>query len=235
MSGGSDYSKDHKQLPHVAPWPEPQMLAYEKQVLGFYVTSNPLSHHAEVINIYSTCNSSELTQANGERQVIIGGMVTKVRYNITKSGRNAGSKMAVFTLEDLQGQIEVVMFPEVLNRYSDILIADAVVFVKGKADYRRETPNIIAEELIALDNVREKLAARVNIRLNAKEVTKEKVAQIKSICQHHKGKSPVYVAVQTEKGRVRASVDRDLNVNPDPDFCRKMKQLIGEENFQLSR
>jgi DNA polymerase-3 subunit alpha len=235
MSGGSDYSTDHKRLPSVAPWPEPQMLAYEKEVLGFYVTSNPLSHHAETIDIYSTRNTSELAQANGERQTVIGGMVVKIRYNITKSGRNAGSKMAVFTLEDLQGQVEVVMFPEVLSRYSDKLIADTIVFVKGKADYRRESPNIIAEELIALDEVRDKLAAKVRLRLGAGDVTKEKVTMIKSICQHHKGRSPVIVTVQTEKGRVYAAADKDLSVNPDLDFCRKMKQLLGEENFQLSR
>ncbi|MEK7995494.1 MAG: OB-fold nucleic acid binding domain-containing protein, partial [Planctomycetota bacterium] len=159
MAGDSDYSKDHKRLPDVAPWPEPQMLAYEKEVLGFYVTSNPLSHHAEIISIYSTHNSSELTETNGEKQIVIGGMITKVRYNLTKTGRNAGSKMAVFTLQDLQGQIEVVLFPEVLNRYGDMLVPDTVLFVRGKADYRREKPNVIAEELIALEGVRERLAA----------------------------------------------------------------------------
>jgi DNA polymerase-3 subunit alpha len=235
MSGASDYSKDHKRLPSVAPWPEPQMLAYEKEVLGFYVTSNPLSHHAETIDIYSTRNTSELARANGERQTVIGGMIGKIRYNITKSGRNAGSKMAVFTLEDLQGQVEVVVFPEVLNRYGNILVPDTIVFVKGKADYRRESPNIIAEELIALDEVRDKLAAKVRLKLDARDVTKEKVTVIKSICQHHKGKSPVIVTVQTEKGRVYAAADKDLSVNPDLDFCRKMKQLLGEENFQLSK
>ncbi len=235
MSGESDYSKDHKRLPSVAPWPEPQMLAYEKEVLGFYVTSNPLSHHAETIDIYSTRNTSELARANGERQTVIGGMISKIRYNITKSGRNIGSKMAVFILEDLQGQVEVVVFPEVLSRYSDMLVPDTIVFVKGKADYRRESPNIIAEELIALDEVRDKLAAKVRLRLDAGDVTKEKVTMIKSICQHHKGRSPVIVTVQTEKGRVYAAADKDLSVNPDLDFCRKMKQLLGEENFQLSR
>jgi DNA polymerase-3 subunit alpha len=162
-------------------------------------------------------------------------MVNKVRYNITKSGRNAGSKMAVFILEDLQGQAEVVMFPEVLNKYGDVLAPDTVVFVKGKADFRRESPNIIAEELIALDDVREKLAAKVRLRLNAKDVTKEKVTTIKGICLHHRGKSPVIVTVQTEKGRVLAAADKSLNVNPNLDFCRKMKQLLGEENFKLSK
>jgi len=235
ITGGNDYSRDHQRLPVVAPWPEPQMLAYEKEVLGFYVTSNPLSHHAETINIFSNCNSSDLQQANGERQVVIGGMVLKIRYNITKSGRNAGSKMAVFTLEDLQGQIEVVMFPEVLSRYGQKLVPDTVVFVKGKADYRRETPNIIADELITLDEVRDKLAAKVRLRLVARDVTKEKVTMIKSICQHHRGKSPVYVAVHTEKGKVYTAADKALSVNPDSEFCRKMKQLVGDENFQLAR
>jgi DNA polymerase-3 subunit alpha len=235
MKEGNDYSEDHKRLPNIPPWPETQMLAYEKQVLGFYVTSNPVSHHAETISLYSTVNSSQLADFGQDRQVIIGGMIAKIRYHITQKGRNAGSKMAVFILEDLQGAVEVVMFPDVLNGFSNRLAKDTVVFVKGKVDYRREEPNIIAVELITLDEVREKLAAKVRIRLDAKDVTEAKVAAIKSICQHHKGRSPVYVAVQTDKGRVHAAADKSLSVNPDLDFCRKMRQLVGLENFQLTK
>jgi DNA polymerase-3 subunit alpha len=234
MTEESDYSQDLKCLPDVAPWPELQMLSYEKQVLGFYVTSNPLSHHAETINIYSTLNSSQLAEAPQDRQIVIGGMITKIRYNLTKTGRNAGAKMAVFALEDLQGQVDVVMFPDVLNTFNNVLKQDTVVFVKGKLDYRRERPNILAVELITLEQVRDKLAAKVRIRLDARDITKEKVAMIKSICQRHKGRSPVYVAVRTDKGRVYAAADKELSVNPDLDFCRKMRQLVGEENFQLA-
>ena len=68
-----------------------------------------------------------------------------------------------------------------------------------------------------------------------KDVTKEKVTMIKSICQHHRGKSSVYVAVRTSKGKVYAAADKELNVNPDLEFCRKMRQVVGEENFQLAR
>jgi DNA polymerase-3 subunit alpha len=231
----TDYSQDYERLPDVTPWPEPQMLAYEKQVLGFYVTSNPLSHHAETINLYSTLDTSQLANYTQDKQIVIGGVISKIRYHITQKGRNAGSKMAVFTLEDLQGQVEVIMFSDVLNKFAELLLKDTIVFVKGKLDYRREKPNIIAVELITLDQVREKLAAKVKIRLNAKDITKEKVAAIKSICQHHRGQSPVYVAVRTDKGRVYATADRELSVNPDLEFCRKMRQLIGEENFQLAK
>jgi DNA polymerase-3 subunit alpha len=230
-----DYSQDAQCLPDVAPWPEPQMLVYEKQVLGFYVTSNPLSHCAETINLYSTFNSSQLADAGQDKQVIIGGMITRIRYHIIKRGRSAGSKMAVFILEDLQGQAEVVMFAEALNRYGNYLAEDKIVFVKGRVDCKRAEPNVFATELINLDEVADKLAAKVRIELNAAEVTKQKVAEIKSICRHHKGGSDVYVAIRTDTATVYAMVDRQLSVNPDMDFCRKMRRLVGEENFQLTR
>ncbi len=234
-SGAADYSQDHERLPNVTPWPEPQMLAYEKEVLGFYVTSNPLSHHAETINLYSTLDTSQLADFTQDKNVVIGGLISKIRYHITQKGRNAGAKMAVFTLEDLQGQVEAVLFPETLNNFAELLVKEAIVFVKGKLDYRREKPNIIVAELIALEQVREKLAAKVKIRLNAKDITKEKMAAIKTICQHHRGQSPVFVAVRTDKGRVYAAADRHLSVNPDVEFCKKMRQLVGDENFQLAK
>ena len=235
-SGGqTDYATDHQKLPHLDPWPETQMLAYEKEVLGFYVTSNPLSHCAETINIYSTTDTSSLADTRQDTEVVIGGMITKKRYHITQKGRNAGSKMAVFILEDLQGSAEVVLFPDVLNKFEPLLAEDTIVFVKGKLDHRREKPNIIAIDLITLDEVREKLAARVKIKLDAKDITKEKIAEIKSICRHHKGKSPVYVAVKTNKGSVYATADKTLSVNPDTEFCRKMRQIVGTQNFQLTK
>ncbi|MHC4476173.1 MAG: DNA polymerase III subunit alpha [Planctomycetota bacterium] len=231
----TDYSQDHQRLPNVAPWPEQQMLAFEKQVLGFYVTSNPLSHCAETMNLFSTANTSQLIDRVQDSQIVIGGMIAKIRTHITQKGRNAGSKMAVFVLEDLQGHVEVVMFPDVLNSYSGLLAADSIVFVRGKVDHRRGKPNIIAAELIALDEVSEKLAGKVRIRLDAKEVSEQKVARIKSICQGHRGKSPIYVAIRTDKGKVLAAADKNLSVNPDLDFCRKMRQVVGDENFQLTR
>jgi DNA polymerase-3 subunit alpha len=230
-----DYTHDVQRLPKINPWPEAMMLNYEKEVLGFYVTSNPLSHFAETINFYSTANTSGLEEVGQDRAIVIGGMVAKIRYHITQKGRNAGAKMAVFVLEDLQGQVEVVLFPDALNKYTDYIDEDKIIFVKGRVDFRREKPNILAEEIFGLDEATEKLASKVRIKLDAKDITKEKVAEIKSICQSHRGKSPVYIAVRTDKGRVYAAADRALSVNPDVEFCRKMQQLVGEENFQLAK
>ena len=225
-----DYSQDHKRLPDVAALAGAKMLAYEKEVLGFYVTSNPLSHHAETINIFSNINTAQIAETTQEREVIIGGMITKIRYNLTKTGRNAGSKMAVFTLDDLQGQVEVVLFPNTLNQFTKLLANDKIVFVKGRLDFRREKPNVIASELIALDEATDKLAGKVRINLDANDVTKEKVAEIKSICQHHRGKSRRLRGNQNRQRQglrrrrqaiVRQPRPRLLPRNPPPNWPRK--------------
>jgi len=230
-----DYSQDCKRLPEAVPWPEAKMLALEKEVLGFYVTDNPLSHHAEVINLYSTVDSSQLHRLAGGRDVVIGGMITRIRHHITKRGRNAGSKMAVFVLEDLHGQVEAVLFPERLKRFSDKLVEDKVVFVKGTLDFRREKPNIKVNELVLLEEASSKLIARVRLRLDSKLVTKERMIAIKQLCARHLGKSPVVVRLDTPKGRVFAKVDKGLFVNPDVAFCRQMEQVVGAGNFQLTK
>jgi DNA polymerase-3 subunit alpha len=228
-------SKENQGLPNLPPWPESQMLAYEKEVLGFYVTSNPLSHCAEMIDIYSSHNSSKLDKCQQDQEVVIGGMVTKIRSLITKKGKNAGSKMAVFFMEDLQGVAEVVLFPRTFKKFGELVVEDEVVFVKGKVDKDRQKPNIFAEELIRLDEVTDKLAAKVWIRLKGADVTKDRVEKIRSICQKHRGKSSLHITLETEHGKVSANAENGLSVNPDPEFCKQMRSVVGEENFSLAK
>jgi DNA polymerase-3 subunit alpha len=233
--GGEAFALDHESLPNVGPWPEMQMLTYEKEVLGFYVTKNPLSQCAETISAYSTTNTGKLCEKNEGRQVVIGGMVTKIRNMITRNGRNAGAKMAVFTLEDLQGNCEVVMFPRVLADFGHLMAVDKILFVKGKVDCRRENPNIICEELIELEQAGEKLAARVWMRLTSDDITEEKIARIRELCSRHRGKSPVHMSLETRSGyRIQAIADKSLSVRADVDFRRKLEKVIGPGKVQLT-
>lgn len=233
-SEDKDYSKDQEKLPDIPPWPETKMLSLEKSVIGFYVTSNPLSHYAEKIDLYSNMNTKELDEYNQDDEVIIGGMITKVRTHITKKGRNAGSKMAVFVLEDLQSTAEVVLFPEVYADNAELVAEDKVVFVKGKIDKKRETPNIIAEEIIPIEEATRRLAARVQLKLDSQKVDTKKINAIKTLCSRYRGRSPVCVTIDSPKGKVYATADK-FSVNPDIEFCKKIKQLVGEENFRITR
>jgi len=231
-----DYATDHLKLPDVPAWPETQMLTYEKEVLGLYVTKNPLSEHADMISVYSTMNTSHLKDCTSGKPVIIGGMVQKIRSIVTRNGRNAGAKMAVFTLVDLQGSCEVVMWSDCFAVFGGMLAVDKILFVRGKVDTTRETPQIICEELIDLEHAATKIAANrsVNILLEEIAATKEKIASLKHLCSVHRGRSPVYITIKTISGvKVKTQAGKSLSVNPTTDFCRQMENLVGTENFQL--
>ncbi|MCE5341065.1 MAG: DNA polymerase III subunit alpha [Planctomycetaceae bacterium] len=231
-----DYAKDHLKLPDVPAWPETQMLTYEKEVLGLYVTKNPLSEHADMISVYSTMNTSHLKNDSSGKPAIIGGMVQKIRSIITRNGRNAGAKMAVFTLADLQGSCEVVMWSDCFAVFGGMLTVDRILFVRGKVDLTRETPQIICEELIDLEHAPTKIAANRSVSILIEEIaaTKEKIASLKHICAAHRGRSPVYITIKTISGvKVKTMAGKSLSVNPTTDFCRQMENLVGTENFQL--
>jgi len=226
---------DRRRLPDVPAWSESQMLAYEKEVLGFYVTSNPLAHHAQLIDTYSTVHTSSLSDTPQDKEVVIGGIVAKVQYKLTKNGRAAGSKMAVLTLEDLQGQVEVVVFPSVLAQYQALIAEDVVIFVRGRVDHSRQRPNLLASEIIAVDEISKKAAAKVRIRLIAKELDEKKIAQIRQICMQHPGNSPIFLTICTERGKIHAAADKRFSVDPDVEFCNQIRQLVGQGNLLLTR
>ena len=234
--GADESSKDHETLPKVAPWSEMQMLTYEKDVLGFYVTSNPLSRHAETIGVYSSANTSELDKIREGSEIYIGGMVTKIRQMVTKNGKRAGAKMAVFELEDLQGKCEVVVFPRCLEQYNHILEVDKILFVKGTVDCKRETPNILCDELIDIETIRDVVGAKVWITLSPMDVTEERIGRIRKICAAHRGKSTVHVQLQTNAGyRISAMADRELSVKHNEEFHRKLEDVVGVGRVRLAR
>ena len=233
LKNEEEYETDHNQLPDVHPWTEQQLLVYEKQVLGFYVTSNPLSHCAEKINVYSTHNSSKLNECQQDNPVIIGGMIKKIRPIVTRNGKNPGQKMAVLILEDLQGEVDVVLFPKIYEKFSEIIEEDKVIFVKGTVDRKREKPNILATEIIKLDEVTDKLAATVRIIFDIDEVSKQKLQAVKKICLDHRGKSNIQLLINTKKARVLTKADQKFSVNPDIEFFKKTEQIIGRNKIKL--
>ncbi|MFI4911994.1 MAG: DNA polymerase III subunit alpha [Sedimentisphaeraceae bacterium JB056] len=236
QAGDSQDNQDSARLPDVPAWPEMTMLKYEKDVLGLYVTSNPLSKHADTITAYSTAHTDELAILGGGKEVIIGGMITKIRSIITKKGRNAGAKMAVLELEDFNGKTEVVLFPSTYANNAHLVESDKVVFVRGKIDSQREQPQIICDEIIDISLAGEKLTTKVKMNLNAENVTDQIIEQLQDLCQAYSGKSPVYLMISTDDGqKVSAISDNCFFVQPDADFRVKVREILGEENLELSR
>ncbi len=233
---GNQTQADAARLPDVPVWPELTLLKYEKEVLGMYVTSNPMSKHADTISAYSTAHTNELVELGGGREVIVGGMITKIRTIVTKKGKNAGAKMAVIEIEDFNGKCEVVLFPTAYATSAHLIEADKVVFIRGKVDAQKEQPQILCDEVIDLVLVGEKLTTKVKLILNTADISEAVVDKLTSICDNHKGRSPVYLHITTEDGqKISAVADNCFFVQPDEDFRAEVRELIGENNLELVR
>ncbi|AQQ69913.1 DNA polymerase III subunit alpha [Limihaloglobus sulfuriphilus] len=224
---------DAASLPDVPAWPEMQMLRYEKDVLGMFVTSNPLSKHADTITAYSTAHTDELSSLGSDADVVIGGIITQIRYRIVQKGSRAGSKWAIVHIEDFNGETEAKLFTEVLSRYGHLLEEDKVVFIQGKIDHFREKPCISCEKVIDLSCVDKELSTTIRLRFRSEDIKPDLVSNIKALCRLHPGKSPVYAVVQS--GDMLVQLDLGCRVAPLVEFRDQLRQIVGDTGFELAR
>jgi DNA polymerase-3 subunit alpha len=152
-------------LPHVPPWSTNEMLQHEKSVLGFYVSSHPLDQHKALLERYGNVYVRDIRGLAAEVEVIVGGMLTRVRTTFTKTGKNPGQKMAMITIEDKTGSIDGVVFSNTYAIAAPLLVPDGIVFLRGKVDRRREEPSVRVESVIPIEQVASHLTSSVRIVL----------------------------------------------------------------------
>ncbi|MFC1809672.1 DNA polymerase III subunit alpha, partial [Candidatus Omnitrophota bacterium] len=151
-----------RDLPKIDEWPESQLLEFEKETLGFYVTSHPLAQYAKILNIYTSAHSGNLDKLKDQQDALLGGIIVAIRTINTKKG----DLMAFVTLEDLQGKVEIVFFPEIYQKSRELLEAGNILFIRGKVDARSDMPKLLASELIPIEDVREKLTKVFSVNVS---------------------------------------------------------------------
>ena len=144
--------------------------------------------------------------------------------------------MAVFTLEDAVGGVEIVVFPETYQRASAFIETGTLVLVKGKLERDDETVRILATEIVPLDSVRERVTREVSIRLR-KPADRDTLETLGEIFSRHRGDRKVSFEVETgEPGnrlRVRVDVGSQIRVRPSPALISELEQVIGAGAVEL--
>ncbi len=152
-------------LPRVEPWSPGQTLAFEKSVLGFYVSSHPLDEHRPTLDRFTSDSVAGAKSRYADTAVIVGGMLSRVRPTLVKNGRSAGQKMAMITLEQDGAALEGVVFSEAYALAAPLLELDRIVILKGRIDRRREEPNLIVESVVPVERAAEMLTEAVRVTL----------------------------------------------------------------------
>ena len=148
-------------LPPIDEWQQTQILQFERELTGFYITAHPLTQHTEAIRLLSTHTTATLHEAHEGREVKICGVIGSIKITTTKRG----NRMAYVQLEDLQGLVEVIVFPELFQNCSEFLSTDTVVQAMGTVDHMDSGARLKATKLEPLHDLQARTVKRVTIRL----------------------------------------------------------------------
>lgn len=159
----SPAAKVEMRLPTVKPWELLESLNGEKETLGFHVSGHPLDPHASTLREFCTTMAAQARELAHDTPVRLGGLITRVRPTFVKTGRSAGQRMAIITLQDLTGSIDGVVFSDAFAKCGHMLVDNTIVVVTGRLDRNRGEPNIIAEKVIPIGEAAQQLAGRIEI------------------------------------------------------------------------
>jgi len=211
-------AEDDIALPEMAEFPKSMLLAMEKELLGMYVSGHPLGQYERALRERSSAQAAELAEKADGDKVVLGGLIVQKRRITTKSG----DPMAFLTLEDMTGQVEVVVFPRVYARAAKVIEGDQlVVLVSGRLQLRDEDPKVLADDVTAFGT-----EARTQVYLRIPTNDKRLLERLRAVLQLCHGPAPVFLCFEQPRKTLRAN--SEYWVQPGQEMVAMIEDLLGK-------
>ena len=225
-------------------WTEAQRLAGEKEALGLYWSGHPIDQYAAELRKLGTRTIAELAgdaapqrgagpARPGEGEVTVGGIVSGLRPLKTRKG----DRMAVFSLDDPHGSVEVVVFPETFGKAGSILQNDATVVVRGKLERDEDLLRLLASDLIPIEAIGERLAREVAIRVAVPPHGRETFEALAGLFADHRGDQRVLLELELRGHqrplRVRVELASQVRIRPSERLLAAVEALCGHGSVSL--
>jgi DNA polymerase-3 subunit alpha len=197
---------------------EGERLAWEREVLGLYLSGHPLDAYRQQLERYADSSVSQLVErfSGGAEHATVGGLITGLKViPIKKEGRNQGRRMAVFHLEDASGVTRVVVFPDTFETYQRLVVEGAAVLVAATLKGDGDHVELMADEISDLDAMDMKRAASLRIVLDLERVDEDALEAIREYLLDHAGDMPVRFELR-RRGRFRARLVPPPALSIDP-------------------
>jgi len=201
-------------------WAQKIKLAFEKEMLGLYVSDHPLLSVGPSLAAATTSTISELAELSDRASVSVGGIVGGITRRWTKNG----DPMLFFQLEDLEGSVEVIIFPKTVHDYGPLVVEDAVLIVTGHLDHRGDDVKVVAREINELA-IRDDSSVRLAVA--AQRLTPEVVTNLKAILRNHPGPATVFLNLSDNGDTKVLKLGDDHKVEPRSALFAELKELLG--------
>jgi DNA polymerase-3 subunit alpha len=214
----------------VEEWPQKDLLKFEKETLGFYITAHPLDKYDRELRRISNLTTADLPSAPDGSQVRLAGVVQAVKLKNNKSGK----RYATFSLEDREGAVECIAWPETYQKYESAIMGDEPVVAKGKLDVDDERAQIILDELRPLNVALTDAVREVRIRAPRSRMANGDLERLKELIRRHSGGSLTYLHLGLEGGGEAIFLLGDgYRVAPTETFVAEIQQLLAPDSVQL--
>jgi DNA polymerase-3 subunit alpha len=237
------------ELPEAPPWTEAQQLSGEKESLGLFWSGHPIERYSEELRTIGARPIAELL-ADGETagdeengateetaprsfEATVGGIIVAVRPLKTRKG----ARMAAFTLDDPQGSLEVIVFPDAFEKAVSLIQTDSLVLVKGIFERDEDKAKLKANEIVSIDAVCERAARSVAVRLRMPPHDRATVEAVLGVLSRHRGDRRVTFEIELRGGaeplRVRADLQGPARVRPSADLLAELERICGPGSAAL--
>lgn len=219
------------ELPKFDELPIREKLKLEKEMTGVYISGHPLSEYSAQLAKYKVNSSMFVQEAmdtvkDGENAELMG-IISAKQVKSTRSN----DMMCFLTLEDLFGEVEIIVFPRQMKAAHELLNIDTIIAVKGRISLREgEDAKIVAEKIMPVLAAENQEKVYLRIEKNSQD---DIIDSIKNILRTYQGKKPVYVFDETSNKKFR--FDTELWINTDSEVVSKLKNLLGESNVVVKK
>ncbi|MDF1701503.1 MAG: DNA polymerase III subunit alpha [Planctomycetota bacterium] len=227
-AASEDVAPDYPDEPE---WPERDLLAWEREHIGYYATNHPLAKHERQLRLLANARTADLDEVPDRTAVTLGGMIRALRTSIVRKGRNEGRRMGFFELEDFSGTVECVVFARTYAQLEPLLEPDRIVLLDGKVDRNREMPSLHVDKIVPIEEARRVKAQGVLVRLRA--IQGDVLDRLKQTVTASAGELPLVLEFEPEPRTVaRVKAGPGWSVEPTDqllDALDALPEVVGAE------
>ncbi|MCA8949502.1 MAG: DNA polymerase III subunit alpha, partial [Planctomycetes bacterium] len=219
--------------PDTEEWPDHELLAREKESLGFYLSGHPFEKRGAFLRRIAGQSTATLPGLEPGADVRLAGMVSSVRVLQIKQGKNAGKKMAKFLLEDLDGQVAVTCFARTFETAKDRIVEDAIVFVSGRIDGNSEETALLLDQIEPAAEVVRREVAGIVLNLEGNNAADANLDRIAAIAERHRGHQHLLLDIADGDDCFRVRSDSGIHVTDE--LLDDLAPVVGPENMSFTR
>jgi DNA polymerase-3 subunit alpha len=206
-------------------WDELELLRYEKEALGFYITGHPLVRYEKQLSQIHVKKTSELENTSDGDEVKIGGILRNIKKIQT---RGKAEIMAYCTIEDADGSTEVIVFPQLYRASLPILQKDTLLLIKGTVDKTEKGIKIVSTDISRLDDLEMTMSkiGKAEIRFRHPQYDSESLKMLKSALSHCEGGYPLYLRISLKD--TETVISTGMKISPDTEVINKVEEIVGK-------